>query len=98
MRDLLFSVEFWVAMALAALIKLRASPRITAFSAFVTVLVGVLAALVLTDPVLEFLGLAGGSYTHAVAALVALSCEHIARQILELRIVELIRAWRGGDK
>jgi hypothetical protein len=95
MRDLIFSVEFWAAMALAAFIKLRASPRLTVVGAAVTVVTAVLAALVFTLPLLDWLDLSGDIYVAAVAALVALSAEHIARQIMDMKIIELIRAWRG---
>lgn len=95
MRDLILSIEFWAAMALAAFIKLRASPRLTVWSAVITVVTAVLAALVFTLPLLDWLDLSGDIYIAAVAALVALSAEHIARQIIDTKLVELIRAWRG---
>lgn len=96
MKDLLLSIEFWVAMAAAALLKLRASPRITVFGSIVTITTAVLSALIFTRPVLEWLKLDGEIHTAAVAALVALSAEHIARQLLELKVLDLLKAWRGG--
>lgn len=95
MMDLIRSVEFWVAMVLAAMIKLRASPTITASGAFCTVSAAVAAALVFTQPILDRLSLDGETYAAGVAALVALTAEHLARQVLDLRLVDLIKAWRG---
>lgn len=95
MRDLIISVEFWAAMALAAFIKLRASPKLTFVGAAVTIVTAVLAALVFTKPLLAWLELSGDIYIAAVAALVALSAEHLARQVLDLKLIDLIKAWRG---
>ena len=95
MRELLISVEFWAAMALAAFIKLRASPKITIWAAMTTIITAVLSALVFTKPLMAYLELTGDLYVAAVAALVALSAEHVARQVLDMDIKELIRAWRG---
>lgn len=83
-------------MALASMLKLRASPRITPFGAVFTIAVAVLSALVFTRPVMQWLNISQEPYNiAAVAALIALSGEHIARQLMELKIVDLLRAWRG---
>lgn len=95
MRDLFFQIEFWVAMVLAALIKLSSSPKLTFGGAVVTVVTAVLAALVFTEPLITWLELSGDIYVAAVAALVALSAEHLARQVLDMRITDIIKAWRG---
>jgi len=95
MSDLIQSIEFWVAMIAASLIKVRASPRITFWGAVITVFCAVTSALVFTMPLMDWLELTGDIHVAAVAALVALSAEHFARQILDLKLIELIRAWRG---
>lgn len=97
MRELLISVEFWLAMAAAAFIKLRASPKLSVGGAIATVVTAVLSALVFTRPLLDYLELSGDVYVAAVAALVALSAEHLARQILDMKLTEIIRAWRGKE-
>ncbi len=95
MKDLIFSVEFWVAMAVAVALKLRSSPSISIGAAAITTITAVGAALVFTHPIETYLRLPDRSYTAAIAALVALSAEHVARQALNLNLTELIRAWRG---
>lgn len=95
MFDLVRSVEFWVAMIFAVFVKVRASKKITVLGAAFTIATAVLSALVFTGPLLDWLDLSGETYVAAVAALVALSAEHIARQLMETRVVDLIRAWRG---
>ena len=96
MHELIRSLEFWVAVALASIIKLRASPSLNFVGALSTVIVSVLAALVFTPPVLDRFGLSGEIYTAATGALVALTAEHLARQMLMANILEIIKAWRGG--
>lgn len=98
MYDMVLSVQFWVAVLLAAMLKLRASPRLTFWASVVTVIVGFLSALVFTAPVLDVLQLDGDTYVPAVAALVALSTEHLARQVLDARLIDLLKIWRGGKE
>lgn len=95
MKDLLTSVEFWLAMLFASAIKLRASPTISLPSALITIGAAVASALIFTAPILDWLSLDGETYAAAVAALVALTAEHLSRQVLTLRLVDLLRAWRG---
>lgn len=96
MKDLLTSIEFWIAMSFASVIKIKASPRLTLIGSLITIAAAVSSALIFTLPLLDFFELTGDMYVAAVAALVALSAEHIARQVLDLKIVELIKAWRGN--
>ncbi|MBO9441366.1 hypothetical protein J7363_04630 [Phaeobacter italicus] len=98
MRDLLFSMEFWLAMAAAILLKLRASPQITLFGAITTTASAICCALVFTEPLMDWLELDGEVYTYAVCALIALTGEHIARQILSLGIEDAVRLLRGNKK
>ena len=95
MRLLLADLGFWVAVAVAVALKIKASPTVSPIGAVVTVLIALGAALIFTQPIVVFLALDGAVYTNAVAALVALSAEHLSRQILDLKIMELIAAWRG---
>lgn len=96
-RELLVSVEFWVAMVFASVIKISASPRLTIKGSIITILAAVTAALIFTAPLIDFLELSGDIYVSAIAALVALSAEHLARQIIDLDIKALIRVWRGKE-
>lgn len=95
MRDLIHSVEFWVAMAVAILIKMRASPKITRVGRAMSAAIAVGCALVFTEPTLAYLSLESDSYTIAVAALWALTGEHIARQFLTMTLADLVAFWRG---
>ena len=95
MLDLIRSFEFWVAMVAAVLLKLRASPKITPFGAIFTIATAVAAALVFTQPVVQALKITGQNYEIGIAALIALSAEHLARMILETKLADLIAAWRG---
>lgn len=90
MKDLVASVEFWIAMALVVVVKLRASPTITIAGAILTTAAAVASALIFTDPVLEWLKADRETYTYAVAALVALTGEHLMRQIMSMSLKDLI--------
>ena len=95
MNDLILDPAFWIATLVAVVVKIRASPRAGFINACITTLVAVGSALVFTNPVLRYLELSPDDYAPAVAALVALTAEHLARQIVGIRIVDLIAAWRG---
>lgn len=95
MRDLFLSFEFWVAMLFAVVMKLRASPSLTKVSAAITTLAAVSGALVFTGPAHAWLGLAGDGSKAAVAALVALTCEHVARLLMQMSIKDALDLWRG---
>ena len=92
MNDLFLRIDFWIGVALACLIKVKASPRLGIINAILTIAIG--AALVLTGPVLEWRSLSS-SWAPAVAALVALTFEHAARQVLDMKLLDIIKAWRG---
>ena len=95
MYDLIRSLEFWIAIALASIIKIRAEPELKMKEAVSTIAVSVLAGLIFTPPILEFLELSGDAYKYATCSLVALTCDRIAKQILSVDLVELIKALRG---
>ncbi len=95
MKDLILQIEFWVAMALAVAIKLRASPNLSPATSVLTVLIAIGSALVLTQPIMAHFNLNGETHTAAVAALTAVSTEHLARQVLTVSLVDLLKAWRG---
>lgn len=95
MSDLWASVEFWMAMLAASLIKLRASHKLTFWGSVLTIVTAVAAALVFTVPLINYLELTGDVYRNAVAALVALSAEHVARQVMDVKLSDIIRLWRG---
>lgn len=94
MKEMLLSLEFWVAIAVAVALKLKSSPSISIGGAIFTTLTALGSALVFTAPVMDALDLAE-VYAPAVAALAALSAEHIARQLLSVTLVDLIALWRG---
>lgn len=94
MKELLTSIEFWVAVAFATLVKLKASKNMSKWAVLTTVLTATGAALVFTKPVLHWLNLEGETYTAGVAAIVALTAEHLMRQLLELRLDDIFTNWR----
>lgn len=95
MSDLLGRVEFWVAMVFAVLVKLRASPTLTRGAAVTTTISAVAGALIFTGPMTAYLGLDATTMQFAVAALVALTCEHVARLVLNLTPKDVLDLWRG---
>lgn len=95
MKHLLQSAEFWVAVSVAVVLKLASSDSITPFGALATTVTAIGSALVFTAPVVTYLALDPATYSTATAALIALTFEHLARQLLRLRLVDLIKAWRG---
>lgn len=95
MRDLIDSTEFWVAMTVVAILKLRTSPRLGWWGRVLTVVTSVGCALIFTSPTVAYFGLDSETYTIAVAALWALTGEHLTRQVLGLTIEDVIRFWRG---
>lgn len=97
MKDLLLAPQFWVAMILAVLVKHRASPTLSLSQSIITTLIAVGSAILFTAPVSEHLGLDRGQWQFAVAALIAMTFEHFARQVLDTTLVDLIRAWRGKN-
>lgn len=90
MSDLITKLEFWAAMVLVVVVKLRASPSITLLGAFMTTTAAVLSALIFTGPVLQWLAADRETYTYAVAAMVALTGEHLMRQVMSLSLKDII--------
>jgi len=95
MRELWNSLEFWVAMAVVALIKITASKNLPWVTAAASVAVAVGSALVLTGPCIAYFELDPASATIPVAVLIGLTGEQTARQIQSIPIKEAIAAWRG---
>lgn len=85
-------------MLLAAFIKVRISAQTSFLKAAAGVVTGVLCALVFTRPVLDHLDLDPAVWAPAVAALVAITFEHLVRQLLDLTLLDAIKTWRGGGK
>ena len=95
MADLVTRFEFWIAMIFAMLVKLKASQRLTKTQTAMTVAVSVTGALLFTEPVYNYFGFTGDTGRYACCAIVALTCEDLARKIMGLSPQELINLWRG---
>lgn len=96
MKELALTIEFWVAVFFAVAMKLRASPSITIAGAVTTTLTAVASALVFTEPVLAWMRADPETYRTAATALVALTGEHVARQIMNMKIGDFFKL--GGGK
>ena len=86
---------FWLAIAFATAVKWRVSPAVSLAAAAVSTVAAITGALLFTDPVVDFLALGHGRWNFAVAALVALTCEHIGRLLLGLSLDDLVKLIRG---
>lgn len=95
MRHLIYSAEFWVAMLCAILIKTQVSEKQSRVKSVISMVSAVLASLIFTGPVVAHFGLDPDTYTAAIAALIALTGEHIARQFLGTTIADIAAYWRG---
>lgn len=88
-------IEFWIAVAVAILVKIRTSEKLTFWQGITTVLVAIGAAYVASESVAEAMGT-----TEAIAAaLVALSAEGVMRWILiavnnPKEAIALFKEWR----
>lgn len=87
--------EFWAAMVFVVLVKYRAQPTIGFLGSALGAVIAVLGAMVFTGAAVDVLGFEGENWTFAVAGLVALTCEHIARMLLDVTPSDLIKWWRG---
>lgn len=96
MKDFWSSGEFWLALAVAVVIKLRWSERLHWYSALLTIFVAVGSAFVLTNPFLDWRNLDAETYGPAVGALIALTAEHAARKLLTMKIEDWLKLLRGG--
>lgn len=89
-------IEFWIAVLVAVIIKLKTSEAKSFVSALVTILVSIGAAYAFTEPLAAMLG-----YSETLlAALVTLTSESLMRWVLKLvnnpdQLKEWIQVWRG---
>ena len=89
-------IEFWIAVGVAVIVKIKTSQRITPLQALMTIAVSVGAAYVATDWVASVSGMSEA----VAAALVALTAEGVMRWVLSLSdnpqtALDWIKAWRG---
>lgn len=99
MSHLWSSLEFWGAVAFACLVKITSqNPPLPPFKLIMSLMTGVLGAFTFTPFVLEYLGWSGDGYQAAIAGLVALTSEHVARQVLALKLTDLVKILRGQSK
>jgi hypothetical protein len=95
MIQLIQRVEFWIAMGFALVVKLKASSEISRLQAASTIVVAICGALVFTEPACLYFGFTSDSVKYAMAALVGLTCEHVARMLLTLTISDVVALWKG---
>ncbi len=95
MLDLVYRLEFWVAMGFAVVVKVSSSPSINPWRAFFSILIAITSALVGTWPLIDWLQLDPEIYAPFIAALVALTSEHLSRQVLNTSLTDILAAWRG---
>ena len=88
-------VEFWVAMMVALMLKLRASPPMSVQATAGTVVTGVGSAVLFTSPLVDVLGVDSNVFRDAVAALVFLTAEQASRAILSLTLADVVKIWKG---
>lgn len=87
---------FWAAIAGAILVKVLTTRSLNFWQVCATTISALFFAVVFTAPMLHWWSLPSSPYEPAVAAVLALFGEHIARLVLQSQsIAELIRAWRG---
>lgn len=75
---------FWLAVAGAAVFKLLTSPSLSPVRALATVTAALFAAIIFTDPVLNWLALDPLQYKTPIAALIALTGEGLLRSIVSI--------------
>lgn len=95
MVELMTRVEFWVAMLFGMAVKLRYSAQLTPMQRVLTVIVSVTGSLLFTETIYDMLGFTGENAKFACAALVALSCEELARNVMLMSPKDLLNLWRG---
>lgn len=95
MLDLVQRLEFWVAMGFAVIVKMSSSPSISPWRAAASIVIALTSALIGTWPIIDWLQLDPEVYAPFVAALVALTSEHLARQLLRTNLTDLLAAWKG---
>ena len=95
MIDLMSKIEFWIAMAFAIVVKIKSSTQLTRSQVVLTVVCAISGALVFTEPAYNYFEFTGDSAKFAVASIVALSCEHLARMVMTLTMQDILALWRG---
>jgi len=88
-------VQYWLVVALAAIIKVLTSATLTWWKAITTVLFAVFSAWVFTDPALHFLALEPEIYRNPMAAIMALAGEGFMRWVVQTTPDKIISLWRG---
>ena len=90
------SVKFWIAVGAAILLKLATMRELSLWRACVTVTSALMFAVFFTTPMMDWWGLAPSTYEPAVAAVMALFGEHVARLILQSdSLASIVAALRG---
>lgn len=93
--------RFWAAVGVATLLKLVTSKLHSPWRVVVMIGFALFSAVFFTDPVLHFMQWDPDVYKAPTAALLALTGEGIMRSLVTLnwdRMIEFVRAWRGGGK
>jgi len=88
------SVKFWIAVGAAILLKLATVRELSLWRACVTVTSALMFAVFFTTPMMDWWGLAPSTYEPAVAAVMALFGEHVARLILQSDMASIVAALR----
>lgn len=88
-------IEFWIAIAVAVLVKVKTCNQLSWLQVIATILVAIGAAYALADFVAEFLTISDVM----AAALVALTAEGVMRWILKIledptEIIRLLKEWK----
>ncbi|WP_422383290.1 hypothetical protein [Roseibium album] len=92
----LFDPAFWIAVMGATFIKLALSTSLNFIKAAVTVASALIAAIFFTEPLLHYFGWEPDIYREAVAVLLALTGEEIARLLVNPdKLLAWLKAWRG---
>lgn len=89
-------IEFWIAVAIAVIVKFKTSQRLTPLQALMSITVSLGAAYVASDWVTAVIGTPDA----ISASLIALTAEGVMRWVLSIAdnpqtALEWIRAWRG---
>lgn len=98
MSDIVKRVEFWIALVIVLAIKLTSSSETTPRQKVLTVFIAIGSAVLFTDSVVHYLKLDASVYEVLVSAIIALTAEHLARQVLGTSLTDIIRAIRGTTK
>lgn len=93
----LFDPAFWIAVMGATFVKLALSQSLNIVRAVVTVTSALIAAIFFTEPLLHYFEWDPEIYREAVAVLLALTGEEIARLLVNPdKLLAWVKAWRGG--